>query len=765
MLKIFNTLQKLKHQLKTKIKFKLKTNSLKPIPKPNSKINHQTTSKFNSKPNFLKNLIYKTTFLKSSNQPTNSKFNSKTNQQPNSKPTSLNFLILKTNLKSILKPTNQITISILTIVTLLVGIKTQQNEILNKILGSVDAEAGNIATYGTYNNSLNDNFSNPPYNYFGTNYSSDTGIQRTNSWLNPITYQNRCVRPGQVDNITSYQKTKTTVGTQYTGTSPKPIGASTGGGGYAYPSMTHIDSATFTQTAGPTLTVPTNPRVFNYVQTVINNPSNNVAPLATNEYGLRESSTFAITAPNSVGQTTFANITGAYRYSMANIATENVFTDTSVYLNYYIDSANTAPTTTTTTSNSLTVNGASVSIPINFTVADTQSNTTTNIVELSNNNFSTILQSQTFTNTVVGTTINHTFTNVPIGTYKWRVRTAETGGTGTCATYPANMPKQPIPFKMMVDQAPVAVGISKDNLTTNYAAITVTGANGTGSCSGRDTVQTYTGSYPLNCTYTPTNNNFVGMDTVAINMPAYGSTAAAIGYQKIDFNPLPLTPTLLTSSTGGDVVVSNNPSPIGNVDGVSTTTKTVNGWVCDASDFNYNSAIHIYVDGPVGVGAGMTGTGTSGLAREAAVGSLCGGNSNHGFAVPITPQYWDNQPHTYYVYVFDNPTGTPVLLGQKTGTIPPSADLQITKTLTSTALVKNANANYKLSIKNNGPNATTGTTTVTDVLPSNLTYISATGTGWTCSAGGTNNKTVTCTNPTSLANAAVSDIALVVKVG
>jgi Domain of unknown function DUF11 len=680
---------------------------------------------------------------------------------------------LKTKLKSFLKPTNQITISILTIITLLVGVKTQQNEILNKILGSLDAESsGSVTdygsgvsyTYGMWNNSLNDNFSNPqvpldmPPGWPATNGPAE-GSKPYLSWRNPITYQNRCVRPGQVDNITSYQKLKAiTSGTWYTGPAPIPFANQ-----FESKSWYHIKSATFAQTAGPALTVPNASQVFGNVQTAIPNPSG----VESGGYGLRQPSTFNVTAPNNVGQTAFANISANYiagfGLTQGNSGSFNSsgIPDTSVYLNYYIDSPNTAPTTTTT-STTQTVNGTSVSIPINFTVADTQSNTTTNIVELSNNNFSTILQTQTFTNTPVGTTINHTFTNVPVGTYKWRVRTAETGGTGTCATYPASMPKQSIPFKLMTDQAPAAVGVSKDNLTTNYGAITVTGANGTGSCSSRTTENGL--SNTLNCTYTPTSNNFVGMDTVAINMPAYGSTPAATGYQKIDFNPLPTTPTLLTASTGGDVVVSNNPSPIGNVDGVATSTKTVNGWVCDASDFNYNSAIHIYVDGPVGVGAGMTGTGTSGLAREAAVGSFCGGNSNHGFAVPITPQYWDNQPHTYYVYVFDNPTGTPVLLGQKTGTIPPSADLQITKTLTSTNLTSKANANYNLNIKNNGPNATTGTTTVTDVLPSNLTYISATGTGWTCNAGGTNNKTVTCTNPNSLANQAVSDIVLVVRV-
>ncbi len=76
-----------------------------------------------------------------------------------------------------------------------------------------------------------------------------------------------------------------------------------------------------------------------------------------------------------------------------------------------------------------------------------------------------------------------------------------------------------------------------------------------------------------------------------------------------------------------------------------------------------------------------------------------------------------------------------------TDTVVAAADLSITKTTASTFVV-GSNASYTLTARNNGPQSAAGTITVSDTLPAGLTYVSATGTGWTCShASGT----VTCT--------------------
>jgi uncharacterized repeat protein (TIGR01451 family) len=69
---------------------------------------------------------------------------------------------------------------------------------------------------------------------------------------------------------------------------------------------------------------------------------------------------------------------------------------------------------------------------------------------------------------------------------------------------------------------------------------------------------------------------------------------------------------------------------------------------------------------------------------------------------------------------------------------------------------------YSLTITNAGATATAGQVTVTDILPPGLSYFSAAGAGWACSAV---QETVTCTNPGPIGPGASSAITLTVEVG
>ena len=90
----------------------------------------------------------------------------------------------------------------------------------------------------------------------------------------------------------------------------------------------------------------------------------------------------------------------------------------------------------------------------------------------------------------------------------------------------------------------------------------------------------------------------------------------------------------------------------------------------------------------------------------------------------------------------------------------PLLDLAIVKTATTPFMV-GANATYQLTVNNISLAPTSGTTTITDLLPMGLTYVSATGTGWTCSfsAGA-----VSCTFPAVLAAGASSNVLVTVAV-
>jgi uncharacterized repeat protein (TIGR01451 family) len=102
---------------------------------------------------------------------------------------------------------------------------------------------------------------------------------------------------------------------------------------------------------------------------------------------------------------------------------------------------------------------------------------------------------------------------------------------------------------------------------------------------------------------------------------------------------------------------------------------------------------------------------------------------------PIT-----NWAQVSYVDQFD-PDSTPgsvvppvgVEDDQASVTITPSPDIQMVKTATSSFAV-GTNSTYSLAVNNTLGSLTTGanTYTVTDVLPSGLTFVAAIGTGWTC---------------------------------
>ena len=96
----------------------------------------------------------------------------------------------------------------------------------------------------------------------------------------------------------------------------------------------------------------------------------------------------------------------------------------------------------------------------------------------------------------------------------------------------------------------------------------------------------------------------------------------------------------------------------------------------------------------------------------------------------------------------------------------PVVDLTITKTDGGVTFFRGANGSYSITVSNVGNTPTSGAFTVTDTLPIGLTFVSGTGTDWSCvltSAGPP--QVVTCTRTTPLAAGASTTITLVVAVG
>ncbi len=86
--------------------------------------------------------------------------------------------------------------------------------------------------------------------------------------------------------------------------------------------------------------------------------------------------------------------------------------------------------------------------------------------------------------------------------------------------------------------------------------------------------------------------------------------------------------------------------------------------------------------------------------------------------------------------------------------VPDGADLSITKTKGPDPVAQGAQISSTLRVTNNGPQITTGTITITDTLSLDETYVSFSGTNWSCSVAGSP-QDVTCTySGAALANGA-----------
>lgn len=95
------------------------------------------------------------------------------------------------------------------------------------------------------------------------------------------------------------------------------------------------------------------------------------------------------------------------------------------------------------------------------------------------------------------------------------------------------------------------------------------------------------------------------------------------------------------------------------------------------------------------------------------------------------------------------------------GNLLPTADLALTKI--GGDLVPGSDTTYTLKVKNNGPEALSGSMEIIDTLPSGLSYLAGNGTGWVCSA---NAQKVTCNWTGTLSNGAIApDLTLTVSVG
>lgn len=96
----------------------------------------------------------------------------------------------------------------------------------------------------------------------------------------------------------------------------------------------------------------------------------------------------------------------------------------------------------------------------------------------------------------------------------------------------------------------------------------------------------------------------------------------------------------------------------------------------------------------------------------------------------------------------------------QTTTIDDGADLMVTKSPSPASVAASGIVDWTIGSQNLGPNDATGIT-LTDTLPGTLTYVSASGAGWSCSAAG---QVVTCTRASVASGVVLPDVTIRTRV-
>ncbi len=202
--------------------------------------------------------------------------------------------------------------------------------------------------------------------------------------------------------------------------------------------------------------------------------------------------------------------------------------------------------------------------------------------------------------------------------------------------------------------------------------------------------------------------------------------------------PFTLTVTANEVEVDGTVVTTGDPGPITVVDtlpaGLTFVSAVGDGWDCSAA------------------GQVVTCTRAAGLALGASSDITLTTLVQSGAYPTVTNPATVGSPATD-IDLTNNATTDPV-------TIDPQVDLYVVKSHTGTGAV-GAAVTFSLLVGNKGPTPDPGPVVVTDTLPAGLTFVSASGTGWTCTLSG---QVVTCTDADGLAAGEASTIALAVTV-
>jgi uncharacterized repeat protein (TIGR01451 family) len=252
--------------------------------------------------------------------------------------------------------------------------------------------------------------------------------------------------------------------------------------------------------------------------------------------------------------------------------------------------------------------------------------------------------------------------------------------------------------------------------------------------------------------------------TVEVTAPAQATTltnSAAVASTTDDPNPSNNSSSVTTGvSPSADLsIVKTGPATVSAGGSTTYTLVVANAGPSDAADLTVTDTLPAGVTFVSADGSGWTCTNTGDTSVSCLRPALATGATAPAVTVVVTaPAQATTLTNTASVASTtadaDMSNNTDTLSTDVTA----SADLSIVKTGPATVVAGGA-VSYSLAVANAGPSSATELT-VTDVLPSGVTFVSASGSGWTCTHVAST--TVTCTLPALAAKASGAVITVVV---
>ncbi len=192
---------------------------------------------------------------------------------------------------------------------------------------------------------------------------------------------------------------------------------------------------------------------------------------------------------------------------------------------------------------------------------------------------------------------------------------------------------------------------------------------------------------------------------------------------------------------------------------VTWTLSVTNNGPADASNVTVTDTLPAEVSGASGTGTGWSCSGASTLTCTLASLAASTTSSDLTITATVDPAFTGTLNNTAAVDSDNVDTNSANDSDSEETTVDPEADLAITKSDSPEPVLAGNDVTYTLAVTNNGPSVATSVT-VTDTLPAEVSFVSATGSGWTCSESA---GTVTC-DATSLAVGAAPPITITAAV-